>query len=400
MPIHNVKGASDAVISLSSDRRSHAHKAILWIVVLLTSLSIALAQMVFAEEHPVVEDALASSLQNALDITFAQFDVMGCSAAVILPSGEIWLGVAGISHDDVPITTDMLFSIGSTTKNYITPLILQLAEEGTLSLDDPLSQWLPERPFIDSEITIRQILNQRSGLCNVTDSAELWDAVFEDPARVWLPAEILDVYVNEPCLPPDTDWHYSNTGFLLLGMVIEQATTATVSEELRTRFVEPLGLERTFFAVEEPFPDELPICHGWFDLDGDGSLDDVTPLRTAIYSAVWTSGAIFSTAADLAWWIDEVLRGDVLSQKSRNQMLVPYSIVPGSGGVGYGLSINLYGDEGISNTGRIFGYLSLFLHLPKQGATLVVLLNGDDALSLDAISSAITMVVMQHLGGD
>jgi len=83
-----------------------------------------------------------------------------------------------------------------------------------------------------------------------------------------------------------------------------------------------------------------------------------------------------------------------LSAEALEQMITPYSIVPGSGGVGYGLGVNLYGTEGIGHSGRTFGYLSLFLHLPQQGATVVVLINGDDARCLDTAASALTMAVI------
>ncbi len=290
----------------------------------------------------------------------------------------------------------MLFAVGSITKNYIVAVILQLVEEGVLSLDDPFSRWLAPRPFIEDTITIRQLMNQRSGLCNVTDLPELWDDVFEQPDRIWSPEEILDAYVAEPCFFPGEEWHYSNTGYLLLEILLEEANGRKVSEVVRTRLLDPLHLDQTFFAVEESFPEETAICHGWFDLDHDGVPDDVTPYHTGIYSVMGSSGAIFATASDLARWVDALLRGDVLSNASLDEMLTAYSIVPGSGGVGYGFAVDLYGQEGIGHSGRTFGYLSLFLHLLEPGATIVALMNGDDAVCLDAVASALAVVVLEH----
>lgn len=360
----------------------------------LASLLLLASSTGLAAEPLAVDSTLASTLQRTLDSTFAEFEVMGCSSAVLLPGGAMWQGVTGRSCEGTPVSADMLFGVGSITKNYIVPLVLQLTEEGDLSLDDALARWLPPQQFIDDQITIRQLLSQRSGLCNVTDRPDLWDAVFDQPDRIWSPHDILDAYVGEPCLPPGSDWHYSNTGYLLLGLLIEQVTGVAIPESLRSRFLDPLQLHRTFFAVEEALPSDLEVCHGWFDLDRDGFLDDVTPYRTGIYSVLWASGAVFATASDLASWVDAVMRGGVLTRESRDQMLTPYSIVPGSGGVGYGLGVNLYGNEGVGHTGRSFGYLSLFLYLPKPGVTIVVLLNGDDAACLDAIASALTLVVM------
>jgi len=337
---------------------------------------------------------LASELQVALNRSLAACHVDGCSAAVLLCDETMWRGVGGTSNGAEPVSSDMLFNMGSVTKNYVAPLILQLAEEGIISLDDTVVQWLPEQSSIDGSITILQLLNQRSGLCNVTDRADLWDAVWGDPMRIWEPGEVLEGYIDEPCLPPGTGWHYSNTGYLLLGMIVERATGERLSEQLRSRFLEPLHLSRTFFCVEEAFPEDVPVCRGWYDLDGDGIGDDVTPFRTGIYSVLWASAAMFSTAEDLARWVDALFGGDVLSSESLERMTTAYSIVPDSGGIGYGLGVNLYGTEGIGHSGRTFGYLSLFLYLPSQETTIVVMINGDDALCLDAIASALTVVVL------
>ena len=366
------------------------------IILLVLLLGFLIHAAGVAKDPPAADASLTSALQQALESSFSPFDVMGCSAAVLFADGELWQGVMGLSCESVLVSSDMLFAVGSITKNYIVAVMLQLVEVGVLSLDDPLSRWLTPRPFIEDTITIRQLMNQRSGLCNVTDLPELWDDVFEQPDRIWSPEEILDAYVAEPCFFPGEEWHYSNTGYLLLEILLEEANGRKVSEVVRTRLLDPLHLDQTFFAVEESFPEETAICHGWFDLDHDGVPDDVTPYHTGIYSVMGSSGAIFATASDLARWVDALLRGDVLSNASLDEMLTAYSIVPGSGGVGYGFAVDLYGQEGIGHSGRTFGYLSLFLHLLEPGATIVALMNGDDAVCLDAVASALAVVVLEH----
>ncbi len=373
-------------------------KRIRRIVVISLTLLLLIPLWGLANDPSAVDVSFTSTLQLALESSFSPSDVMGCSATVLLADGAMWQGVTGLSCEGVPVSSDMLFSVGSITKNYVVAVTLQLAEEGALSLDDPLSRWLTPRPFIDDTILIRQLLSQRSGLCNVTDLPELWDRVFEQPDKIWPPEEVLDSYVGDPCFPPGTTWHYSNTGYLLLGMVLEEVTGRKVSEVVRTRLLNPLCLGQTFFAVEEGFPEEVAVCHGWFDLDHDGVLDDVTPHRRGIYSVMGTSGAVFATASDLARWVDALLRSDVLSDASLEEMLTPYSIVPDSGGVGYGFAVTLYGQDGVGHSGRTFGYLSLFLHLREPAATIVVLMNGDDATCLDAVASAFTLVVLQSAG--
>jgi len=363
----------------------------------LMVLSVVFGHSGIASETPfAVNTALAEQLTDALTTTFEAFNVLGCSAAVLLPDGALWTGTSGISHEGVPVTADMLFALGSVTKNYVVPLILQLAEEGTISLDDVVSDALPGLA-LGTDPTLLQLLNGRSGLCNVTDRADLWDAVLADPARAWTPEDVLETYPEDPCYLPDETWHYSNTSYLIAGLMVEHPTNTSIAESIRTRFLEPLGLHETVFATAEPFPEDAAVCHGWFDFDHDGTLDDVASVRTGVYSVLGASGAMFASAPDVAHWVNALLRGDVLTAASLEAMLEPYSILPDSGGVGYGLAVQLLGEDAITHSGRSFGYLSLFLHLKSSGETIVVLINGDDAYCLDAVSSALTVVVMDYL---
>jgi len=358
------------------------------LLVLLLPLAIA------AQTSPAVDATLAEQLEGALESSFGAFEVLGCAAAVLLPGGGRWTGTSGFSHDETPVTSDMLFALGSVTKSYVVPLILQLVEDGTMSLDDAVSDWLPELS-LGSDPTLQQLLNGRSGLCNVTDRSDLWDAVLADPARACTAEDVLREFPEAPCFSPDETWHYSNTAYLVAGWMAERAMGMGIAEAIRSRFLEPLGLGEMVYAVSEPFPEDASVCHGWFDFDHDGTPDDVTPYRTGTYSVLGASGAIFATASDVAHWVDVLLRGDVLRPASLEAMLTPYSIIPDSGGADYGFGIHLLGEDAITHSGRTFGYLSLFLHLRSTGVTIVVLVNGDDVVCLDAVSSALTVVVMR-----
>jgi uncharacterized protein (TIGR02145 family) len=130
-------------------------------------------------------------LQRALDVSLESGYGVGVSAAVILPDGETWVGTSGISHGTTPITPDMLFAIGSAQKMFVGAAILQLAEEGRISLDDSLHEWLPPLPYVDSTITIRQLLNHTSGLYNFVDNSAYWQAFFNDPTKIWTMEEVI-----------------------------------------------------------------------------------------------------------------------------------------------------------------------------------------------------------------
>ena len=123
---------------------------------------------------------LEEKLQKVLDKKISKYDVRGVSAAVIFPDQKIWTGVSGVSYGTVSMNADMLFAIGSITKNVVATLTLKLAEEGKLSLDDPLSNWLPEYPHVNSAVTIRQLLNHTSGIYMFWSNQKIWDDLKND----------------------------------------------------------------------------------------------------------------------------------------------------------------------------------------------------------------------------
>ena len=283
------------------------------------------------------------TLQNKLDEGVQALGLMGASVSVLIPGRGEWLGVSGLS-DPVAgetIRPDMIFSAGSITKNMVAALVLDLAEEGLLTLEDSLGQWLPAYPNIHGGITIRQLLNHSSGLFDFTEHPAYENSLFADLTREWTPEEIVTTFVEAPHFPPGASQEYSSTNYILAGMIIKQATGSEVSSELRSRFLTPLNLNSTFFEGEEQIIGE--VAHGWRDIDGDGILDDIFPLQlTAVWSATWTAGAIFSTAEDIAHWGEALFGGQVITQASLNEML---DFLPG---LGYGLGtykVELQGRE-------------------------------------------------------
>lgn len=137
-------------------------------IVLFTTFLFILTSCSYGDKNTIEE-----KLQKVLDDGISKYDVRGVSAVVIFPDQKVWKGVSGISHDTVSIKSNMLFAIGSITKNVVAALTLKLAEEGMLSLDDPLSKWLPAYPYVDSNITIRQLLNHTSGIYIFWDNQKI-----------------------------------------------------------------------------------------------------------------------------------------------------------------------------------------------------------------------------------
>ncbi len=343
----------------------------------------------------------AQELQDALERGLEEYGGMGVSVAIIVPGYETWVGVSGVSHGTTLITPDTLFSAASITKNFTAATILQLAQEGALTLDDPLHKWLPDYPNVDNTITIRQLLNMTSGIYNVSDNPEWGDAMLADPARSWEPAEIITAFVLEPTFAKGTSWHYSNPSYLLLCMIIQEATGAEISTAYRSRFWTPLGLDRMFLAVEEALPEDT--AHGWFDLDGDGGYDDL-PIMTSLHSGV--GGVVFANAKDLATWSQALYhKGSVLSQGSLEQMLTFHSPTPGEPLIaGYGLGAARFSPE-ITNgleiwghLGSALGYKAACLYLPEYGVSMGIATNTGSEETIMGVTYDLLNIVTSHVG--
>jgi D-alanyl-D-alanine carboxypeptidase len=283
----------------------------------------------------------AQELQDVLDDGLRATHGTGVSAAVHVPGQGTWTGVSGMSDLSASnrIKRDMLFDIASVGKTFTAALVLQLAEEGLLSLEDPLHTWLPAYPNIESTITVRQLLNHTSGIFDFVENDAYWHSVLGDPKRLWEPADVLAL-VREPYFSSGQGARYSSTNYILLGMIVEQVTGSTMDEQIRTRFLVPLDLTHTFSLGSESISGEL--AHGHFDLDGDGEMEDMASIpRTAIDSSKWACGSIASTAEDVARWADALYGGRILGPEAMKQMLSFYRPVAEAPGdplaSGYGL---------------------------------------------------------------
>jgi D-alanyl-D-alanine carboxypeptidase len=154
----------------------------------------------------------------------------------------------------------MKFAIASNTKTFIAVLMLKLQEMNVLSLDDSLYKWIPNYQYVDSTITIRQLLNHTSGVFNYTTYPGFSNAM-SDTGRFWTPEEILTTFMNQQYFNPGAGFQYSNTNYILAGMIIKAATGNSVSYNLRQLILNPLNLNNTYLPVEESIPDT--IAHGW-----------------------------------------------------------------------------------------------------------------------------------------
>jgi D-alanyl-D-alanine carboxypeptidase len=321
---------------------------------------------------------------------------LGVPGAVLLlrsPEGEVTAtyGVREFGGDD-PVSLDDHIRVGSNTKTMTGTVILQLAQEGALSLDDPVSEYRTDVPNGEN-ITIAQLLAMRAGLANYTETYELNSGLDEDPQREWDPEELLAMGT---ALPPDfapgEEYHYSNTNTVLLGLIAEQLEGKPLEDILAERLFEPLGLDETTFPARDSHDIPEPYARGYMYTDNvftigssklppdlraqiaDGTLqpNDQTEQNP---SWAWAAGAVISTAGDLADWVDALVDGDVLDaemQQTRMDSLGPTGDQADAPRYGYALA-----EMGpfLGHTGELPGYNSFMGREPEADVTLVVWAN-------------------------
>ncbi|MFK0253939.1 serine hydrolase domain-containing protein [Streptomyces sp. NPDC090445] len=230
---------------------------------------------------------------------------------------------------------DHRFRIASNTKAFVSTVLLQLEGEGRLSLDDSVERWLPGVVRGNGNdgraITIRQLLNHTSGIYDPTTEPEFFSPYLDDHewGHVYTPREVIARAVRHEPTPrgPDRVWSYSNTNYLLAGLVIEAVTRRSAPAEIRRRILDPLGLENTYFPVTDPAV-HGPHLHG-YDLKGR----DVTRFSP---SYDWTAGAMVSTVDDLARFHRALFSGSLLRPAQQRELLTTVEISEDSA---YGLGV-------------------------------------------------------------
>jgi D-alanyl-D-alanine carboxypeptidase len=314
-----------------------------------------------------------SALQASLDSSHAALAAPGAGAAVIFRDGRAWSGVSGIAATGVALDSETVFQLASVTKTYTAALALLLVEAGTLHLDDPLSTWYPD--FVNaSRITIRQLLNHTSGLHDPMQESDFVGAVLADPARTWAPEDLF-ARMKDPYFEPGAGWHYTNTGYHLLGRILEQVTGESIAALVRTRLIERIGLGRTYFGAVDSVP--APTAHAFIDIDDDGTPEDVSLFmsNTGFMTSAGAAGAILASASDAARYAEALHTGQLLSAQSYDAMT---SWVDRPDGNRYGLGllrVELDGTVLYGHRGNSAGFSAAVWHAPERGLTLAVLTN-------------------------
>ena len=267
----------------------------------------------------------------------------------------------------VPVEPDMIFRLGSITKQFTSVSILMLAEQGKLSLQDEITKFLPDFPTQGRKITIEHLLTHTSGLKSYTNLPE-WLPLMRKDMTV---QEIIDLTKDRPMeFAPGERWNYNNTGYILLGAVIEKVSGLTYEDFVNKNIFGPLGMKRSYYGnTERVISRRIP----GYQMGKDGFVNAPYLSMTQPYAA----GSLVSSVDDLAVWSDAVFSGKLIKKDWLNKAFNPYLLKNGeSTGYGYGWFIaNYQGHRIIEHGGGINGFSTYEMTLPEDRIFLAILTN-------------------------
>jgi D-alanyl-D-alanine carboxypeptidase len=297
----------------------------------------------------------------------------------LVRTGErTWQGAGGLGDLGAkrPARAGDRFRIGSVTKSFVATLVLQLVGEGKLGLDDPLERWLPGLVPNGDDITVRQLLQHTSGLYNYTDD-------LPEPPRRFRPRELVAIATgHKPLFAPGTAFSYSNTNYILAGMLVERVTGQPLAAQLHQRILQPLGLDDTELPTTQRtlasphLRGYAPPDEDWQVSDGPARLVDVTEMDT---SWAWAAGAMVSTTTDLARFYQALLGGQLLTPELLKQMRTTVDASQAGHGTRYGLGLEVLrpgcGVELWGHGGSLAGYGTTAFSTPDADRQLVMVIN-------------------------
>lgn len=324
-----------------------------------------------AQTHPF-DDATVRKLDTIVKSAVSTKKLPGAIVAVWSPEGD-YVTAAGYADDEkkTPLTTDVHHRIGSVTKTFTVTALLRLVDAGEASLDDPISRYVQGIPEGD-RITLRQLAGMQSGIPDYTMNEKWALATLSAPQTAYAPADLVAVVKDEPLhFEPGTQWEYSNTNTVLIGLAIEKITGDSLAHVIKAEVTDPLELHDTFLPRGNEFP--RPHAQGYTSQVPDAPVTTATDWNP---SWAWAAGGMISTLHDLKIWAGALANGDLLSPELQKERLAVRQVAPDNEGAGYGLGIfNINGWVG--HNGSLPGYKTVTVYLPAKKMTLVVMVNTD-----------------------
>ncbi len=291
-------------------------------------------------------------------------------AALVAKDGQVIyrkaFGMANLELD-VPMTPDMVFRIGSVTKQFTAVAILQLLEQGKLSLDDEITRFIPDYPTQGHKITIHHLLNHTSGIKSYTSMSEFSMVLRKDQA----PSQIIDIFKDQPMdFAPGEQFLYNNSGYILLGYIIEKISGQTYQEYVEEYLFKPAGMIHSLYANDKGVLKNR--AYGYQPSPSGYANSEFLSM-----SLPYAAGSLMSTVDDLFKWNQALQSGKLLKKETLELAFTPGKLNDGTQMTyGYGWEMgNLQGSPIISHGGGIHGFLSFASWLPEENIVVVLLQN-------------------------
>jgi D-alanyl-D-alanine carboxypeptidase len=339
---------------------------------------------------------MVSDINRLIEQTMQAQGIPGLGLAVTRGSDTLLTrgyGVANLEHN-VPTTADSAFELASITKLFTATAVMLLHEQGLLSIDDPIGIYLPDLPAAWQPITIRQILAHQSGIRSYTAVDAYWKTTRLDVSRDEILALVADLPLD---FAPGERYSYDNTGYYLLGMLIEVVGQQPYAQFLSDTIFTPLGMTST--RANDPYTIVAKRAQGH-------SRPSDTLQRAEYYSSsgTFSAGVLLSTPADMARWAISLHTDRILSMNAQRRMWTPHPSRSANErehqftvGLGWFL-VDYQGLHFAGHNGGIVGFSTSLLHLIEQQLTVCVLCNVDDIAEPHAIATAVAKQTLRAAG--
>jgi D-alanyl-D-alanine carboxypeptidase len=358
-----------------------------------TAISILCAVMLAACAVQLPPADHASRFQTETDRVRIEFGFPGMTAAYVLEDGTVGTAASGLAdvEANVPMTDNTRMLSASIGKSFVGALCIALALEGRLNLDEPVSRWIDTFDWFQrlpnhESITLRHLLTHSAGIpdhVHMDTFAEAFANAWQETENPFPPERLVDFVLDEPALfPAGNGWAYSDTGYILSGLIIEAVTEHPCFDQIQERFLVPLGLLDTSSADHRDLDRLAP---GYMRPDNLFSFP-VKTLDTAgrlnWHPAVeWTGGGLVSTSRDLARWGAALFSGEVMAGDYLSELLNTVAVAPDLTDVTYGAGVAVYSSGPFGpvygHAGWIPGYVSSLRHYPEHGVTIAFQINTD-----------------------
>lgn len=376
-----------------------------------------------SEAQPITSEAqlkrIRESTQAKLDQLHAAAGFPGATIGFVLPDGRRGSVSTGVSDlaTKRPLVPSDLMPAGSIGKTFVAAVMIQLAQEGKVNLDDKIERWFTggftggfkAEPWFErlpnaNDITIRMLLNHSSGIANHADESKFFKALAANPDRVWKYEDLIAFVLNKkPLFAAGKGFAYADTNYILIGMIIERVTGTTLYAEVTRRFLKPLGLDHTVPQEGRIIPGVVNGYSSFGFLAGPKGAMIVNGKFTINPQVEWAGGGFASTAEDLARWATALYGGELIKEPFKDQMLA--GIKTGEIDL-YGLGVEIaegrwgksYGHDGLFP-----GYVAAMAYFPQYQVAVAIQVNTDRekqvGQGLSAYLDEVMKIIVSELTG-